>query len=141
MCSALAGELLNQADVGLWFSVVKREYEALFPALPDESRYYRVLNNLERIWADFALVLTVACEVLAYSVDAKPLPVCKFKRHKRPRAMTEAAVASTQGAVYGFRLHALTTPSGLIVCPYACQRSRCDGGTGVTSWHRARPDL
>ena len=116
MSIALVGDLLNQADTGLWFSVVKTSCKELFPTLPDESRYYRILNNLERIWADFALFLTAEHEVLAYSVDSKPLPVCKFKRHKRPRAMTEATTGfSTQGAVYGFKLHALTTPNGLIV--------------------------
>ena len=49
MSIALVGELLSQADVGLWFKLVKCEYSALFPELPDESRYYLVLNNLERI--------------------------------------------------------------------------------------------
>ena len=74
MTIALVGDLLNQTDVGLWFNLVKREYKELFPVLPDESRYYRVLNNLERIWADFALFLTAQHELLAYSVDSKPLP-------------------------------------------------------------------
>jgi transposase len=116
MTIALVGDLLNQADVGLWFNLVKREYEGLFPVLPDDTRYYRVLKNLERIWADFALMLGAQREVVAYSIDSKPLPVCKFKRHHRPRAMTEATVGfSTQGAVYGFKLHALTTTQGLIV--------------------------
>lgn len=116
MTIALVGDLLNQADVGLWFGLVKGEYSELFPELPEETRYYRVLNNLERIWADFALFLTSQHEVIAYSVDSKPLPVCKFNRHKRPRSMTEATVGyATQGPVYGFKLHALTTPDGLIV--------------------------
>lgn len=116
MTIALVGDLLNQADVGLWFNLVKREYEGLFPVLPDDTRYYRVLKKLERIWADFALALTAQHPVLSYSIDSKPLPVCKFKRHRRPRAMTEATVGfSTQGAVYGFKLHALTTRQGLIV--------------------------
>ena len=116
MTIALVGDLLNQADVGLWFNLVKREYKNLFPVLPDDTRYYRVLNKLERIWADFALSLTAQHCTWSYSVDSKPLPVCKFKRHNRPRAMTEATVGfSTQGAVYGFKLHALTTTQGLIV--------------------------
>lgn len=100
----------------LWFNLVKREYKQLFPVLPDDTRYYRVLNNLERVWADLALLLTANHEVIAYSIDSKPLPVCKFKRSKRLQAMTEATVGfSTQGAVYGFKLHTLTTVQGLIV--------------------------
>jgi hypothetical protein len=116
MSIALVGDLLNQADVGLWYRLVKSEYKALFPVLPDESRYYRILKNLERVWADFALCLTANHEVIAYAVDSKPLPVCKFKRHKRDRAMAESTVGfSTQGPVYGFKLHALTATQGPIV--------------------------
>ena len=116
MSIALVGDLLNQADVGLWFKLVKSEYKGLFPVLPDDTRYYRVLKKLERLWAELALALTAQHATWAYSIDSKPLPVCKFKRHRRPRAMTEATVGfSTQGAVYGFKLHALTTSQGLIV--------------------------
>lgn len=116
MTIALVGNLLNQADVGLWFNLVKSEYRSLFPVLPGDTRYDRVLKNLERIWADLVLALTAQHATWAYSVDSKPLPVCTFKRHRRPRAMTEATVGfSTQGAVYGFKLHALTTSQGLIV--------------------------
>ncbi len=116
MTIALVGDLLNQADVGLWFNLVKREYKSLFPVLPDDTRYYRVLTKLERIWADLALALTAHHAPLAYSVDSKPLPVCTFKRHRRPRAMTEATVGfSTQGPVYGFKLHALSTLDGQLV--------------------------
>jgi hypothetical protein len=42
----MIGDLLNQADVGLWFHLVRREYQALFPVLPDNTRYYySVLKN------------------------------------------------------------------------------------------------
>ncbi len=108
--------LLNQADVRLWFNLVKREYCRLFPLLPDDTRYDRVLKNLERVWADLALALTAHHAPLAYTVDSKPLPVCKFKRHRRPQAMTEATVGfGAQGPVYGFKLHALSTLDGQIV--------------------------
>lgn len=117
MTIALVGDLLNQADIGLWFNLVKREYERLFPVLPDDTRYYRVLKNLERIWADFASALTAQHRTWSYSIDSKPLPVCKFKCLHRPRAMTEATVGfSTQGAVYGFKLHALTTRTNRQIC-------------------------
>ena len=116
MSIAIVGDLLNQADTGLWYCLVKKEYKALYPELPSESRYYRILNNLEDIWADFALFIASESHSLMYSIDSKPLPVCKFKRHKRPRAMTEATVGfSTQGAVYGFKLHALKAEQGFIV--------------------------
>ena len=116
MSIAMVGDLLNQVDTGLWFCLVKKEYKSLYPELPSESRYYRIMNNLERIWADFALFMTAGHQSLSYSIDSKPLPVCKYQRHNRPRAMTEATVGfSTQGAVYGFKLHALKASRGLIV--------------------------
>lgn len=68
---AMVGDLLNQADVGLWFNFVKGEYKQLFPELPDESRYYRILKNLERIWADFALLLTSEHTSFTYSLCAR----------------------------------------------------------------------
>lgn len=115
MSIALVGDLLNQADTGLWFCLVKKEYKDLYPELPSESRYYRIMNNLERIWADFALFMASNSQGLTYSIDSKPLPVCKFKRHNRPRAMPEATVGfSTQGAVYGFKLHAVKADKGFI---------------------------
>jgi hypothetical protein len=115
MSIAIVGDLLNQVDTGLWFCLVKKEYQDLYPELPSESRYYRIMNNLERIWADFALFMASERQSLTYSIDSKPLPVCKFKRHNRPRAMTEASIGfSTQGAVYGFKLHALKADKGFI---------------------------
>ncbi len=70
----------------------------------------------ERICAALALLLTAHHESLAYGIDFKPLPACAFKRHRRPRAMTEATVGfSTLGPVYDFKFHALMTPEGLIV--------------------------
>ncbi len=68
MTIALVGDLLNQADVGLWFNQVKGEYGPLFPVLPDDSRYYRVLNKLERIWADLALLLSAPSAWLTASI-------------------------------------------------------------------------
>lgn len=116
MTIATVGDLLNQADVGLWFNLVESEYKQLFPELPDESRYYRILNNLERIWADFALLLIAEHTSFTYSLDSKPLPLCTFKRHQRPRAMTGATVGySSHGAIYGFKLHAVSSTAGMIV--------------------------
>ena len=55
MTIALVGELLKQRYTGDWFDFVKIEYKQLFPELPDRTRYYRIQNNLERLFADFAL--------------------------------------------------------------------------------------
>jgi len=88
---SLLGDLLAQPYSGDWFVWVKHEYAFLFPCLPDVSRYYRVLCNLERIFADFALILANTLEDdTTYSIDSKPVPICKYKRCKHPRAQGEA---------------------------------------------------
>lgn len=116
MTIAVVGELLGQADAGAWFLIVKHEHADLFPRLPDTTRYYRVVRNLERVWADLALCLANAVEDdTVYLVDSKPVPVCKGARFKHPRAMSEAAQGfSTLGPVYGFKLHAVVNSAQMI---------------------------
>jgi len=120
MTISLIGDLLAQPYSGDWFVWVKHEYALLFPCLPDVSRYYRVLCNLERIFADFALVLANSLEDdTTYSIDSKPVPICKYKRRKHPRAQGEAARGyGTQGPVFGFKLHAITN-NVQMVCRFA----------------------
>ena len=110
----LVGEILQQKHQGLWYTVVKTEYQGLFPVLPELSRFYRIQRNLERIYADFALLIAQHDGV--YFIDSKPIPICKGVRHKRARLMTEA-VSGRGGATtffYGFKLHAVTNTSSYI---------------------------
>lgn len=110
----LVGEILQQKNQGLWYLLVKREYGALFPELPELSRFYRVSRNFERIYADLALL--VAQHDGVYLIDSKPLPICKGIRYKRVRAMSEAS--SGHGGAskhfYGYKLHAVTSASGCV---------------------------
>jgi hypothetical protein len=114
----LVGEMLQQANQGLWYLLVCREYRELFPDLPDISRFYRIQRNFERIYADLALLLTQHNGV--YLIDSKPLPICQGIRFGRTRQMTEAA--SGKGGAsrffYGFKLHAVTNTAGYI-CRFA----------------------
>ncbi len=117
MTIALVGELRSQDHVGDWFDSVKIEYATLFPELPHRTRYYRVLRQLERIFADFAL--RFAGSDTLHVIDSKPLPICKGVRWKRPRAMTEATSGrGGLGWFYGFKLHAVTNPQG-VICRFA----------------------
>ena len=117
---AFVGEILNQPKSGIWFLIAKHQFRHLFKKLPDVTRYYRILKNLERIMADFALCLanTVDDET-TYSTDSKPIPVCHMKRNKFPRAMTEASKGyGTMGGVFGFKLHAVVN-NVLMLCRFA----------------------
>jgi Transposase DDE domain len=109
MTIALVGEILHEAHAGTWFLLVHRFCKHLFRTLPDITRYYRIMRNLERIWADLALCLAnTVDEDTTYSIDSKPIPICDLKRSRFPRAMTEAIYGhSTMGGVWGFKLHAV----------------------------------
>ena len=109
MTIALVGEIMHEAHAGTWFLLVSRFCKHLFKTLPDITRYYRIMRNLERIWADLALCLAnTVDDDTTYSVDSKPIPICNLKRSGFPRAMTEAIYGfSTMGGVWGFKLHAV----------------------------------
>lgn len=114
---ALVGEHRSQHHVGDWFDLIKVEYRGLFPKLPHRTRYYRILKNLERVLADFALRFSGGDTL--HIIDSKPLPICKGVRWKRPRAMTEATSGrGSLGLFYGFKLHAVTDQQELI-CRFA----------------------
>jgi hypothetical protein len=120
MTIALVGELLRQKSSEAWYFRVKQDYKHFFPSLPERSRYHRILKNLERIWADFALCLAnQADEDTTFATDSKPLPICKDKRRYQPRAMTEATRGfSTSGAVFGFKLHGIIN-NAMMFCRFA----------------------
>ncbi len=114
----LVGEILQQKNQGLWYLLVQREYQSLFPELPHLSRFYRVSRNFERIYADLAML--VAQHDGVYLIDSKPLPICKGVRYTRQRRMSEAA-SGRGGATkrfYGYKLHAVCTGQGAI-CRFA----------------------
>jgi hypothetical protein len=110
----LVGELLQQKNQGLWYLLVQREYQNLFPKLPHITRFYRVSRNFERIYADLALLLAQHNGV--YLIDSKPLPICKGVRYAREREMSQAT--SGRGGAskrfFGYKLHAIGNTLGYI---------------------------
>ena len=114
----LVGEILQQKNQGLWYLLVQRDYQGLFPKLPHLTRFYRVSRNFERIYADLALL--VAQHNGVYAIDSKPVPVCEGKRYSRKRLTTQAT--SGRGGIhkrcYGFKLHAVGNTLGY-VCRFA----------------------
>jgi len=118
MTIVIMGEILQQSNQGAWYLLVKQCYADLFPVLPDLSRFYRIQRNLERIYADFAMLL--ADHDGNYAIDSKPVAICHYLRHRRERGMSQAA--SGRGGVgkyvHGFKLHAVVTGQGSI-CRFA----------------------
>jgi hypothetical protein len=120
MTISLVGEILRRSTSEYWYLEVQMHYAHLFRQLPDVTRYHRILKNLERIMADFALCLANQCDTdTTYAADSKPIPICKDKRRFQPRAMTEAARGfSTSGATFGFKLHAIVNNAQMF-CRFA----------------------
>lgn len=119
---ALVGDLLGEPSVQKWYAQVRSTYSALFPCLPDRTRYLRIQLNLERIYADLALRLPHLDDDTVYVIDSTPLVCCVGGRYKRPRAMTTAASGygghggyGRKGFFYGFKLHAVVDDHGHVV--------------------------
>ena len=108
---ALVGEMQSQPFESLWYKLVKQNWGCLFPALPDYSRYHRILRQAEALFAQLASSVVEHSGVRI--LDSKPLPVAKGKRSQWAKCLGAAKGFSTMGAVYGFKLHALVTEQGL----------------------------
>ena len=109
---ALVGEMQAQPFESIWYALVKDNHSCLFPALPDYSRYHRVLRKAEAVFAELALSAIGEYGGLRM-IDSKPLPVAKGKRSKWVKCLEAATGFSTMGKVCGFKLHALVTEEGL----------------------------
>lgn len=118
MTIVLVGEILQQANQGAWYLLVKNSYQELFPVLPELTRFYRIQRNFERIYADLAMLIAQHDGV--YAIDSKPLPICQGSRTKRHRKMSQATSGkgSAAGYFYGYKLHAITTGKKYI-CRFA----------------------
>lgn len=77
---AVVGELRAQPYESIWYRLVGQSCRALFPRLPEYSRYHRVVRNAEALWAALALELGCTSAGKLSIIDAKPLPVAKGKR-------------------------------------------------------------
>jgi len=118
MTIVIMGEILQQNNQGTWYLLVKQSYAALFPVLPDVTRFYRIQRNLAAIYADFALLL--AEHDGSYAIDSTPVAICHPLRRQRERSMTQASTGygGVSKRVHGFKLHAVVSGRGSI-CRFA----------------------
>src|ERR687885_1783887 len=122
----LVGELIGLDEETAFLAYVKRNHRALFPQLPERSRYNRRRRALTEATnrirgAIMQLVLgqlpSEAPELCV--VDSLPVPVVGFHQARgRHRWYGEASygyVASKKLTIFGYKLHLLVTHSGLIL--------------------------
>lgn len=108
---ALVGEMLAQPYESIWYWLARTSFRQLFPQLPEYSRYHRIIRNAEGLLASLALAVVPQDDL--HLIDSKPLPVARGKRKNWARLPQARLGFSTLGPVFGFKLHALVTRTGL----------------------------
>lgn len=122
----LAAELVGMAAETRLLAYVRRNHRALFPLLPERSRYNRrrrqlieVTNRLRnaimaRLWRVLVAEGHDRCVV-----DSVPVPVVGYHHaagdHRWWGEADFGRVPSKKQAIYGFKLHLLISHSGLIL--------------------------
>ena len=105
---------------------LKVELKAVFPCLPERSRFNRRRRNLSRASEVLRQALrTYVPKTDVFIVDSFPMPICDFKRAKSSKSALKWADASGTLATYGhcatkglgtflgFRGHLITTDAGV----------------------------
>src|SRR5215217_5622341 len=122
----LAAELVGIAAETRFLAYVRRNYRALFPLLPERSRYNRrrrqlieVTNRIRgAIMARLWRVLEAEGRALCV-VDSVPVPVVGYHHaagdHRWWGEADFGRVPSKKQHIYGFKLHLLISHSGLIL--------------------------
>ena len=122
----LVAELLGLDQETRFLAYIARHHRALFPALPERSRYNRrrralteVTNRVRGGLMQLVLAHLAPEERELCVIDSLPVPVVGFHHARGPhRWYGEAAygyVASKKLTIYGYKLHLLVTHSGLIL--------------------------
>jgi hypothetical protein len=134
----VVAELTGQDDEGPFLAYLRRNHPTLFPLLPERSRYNRRRRRLIEVTNRLRLALLRRLlrrldprERTLCLIDSLPVPVVGFAHARgRHRWYGEAASghnAATALTFYGFKLHLLTTQSGLVLDFALVPANRADG--------------
>jgi DDE family transposase len=123
---SLVAELVEMDKESRFLAYVRRHHLALFPRLPERSRYNRrrralteVTNRIRGALMQLVLARLTPEERDVCVIDSLPVPVVGFHQARgRHRWYGEASygyVASKKLTIFGYKLHVLLTHSGLIL--------------------------
>jgi len=121
----LVAELVGLDDETVFLNYIARTHRALFPLLPDRSRYNRrrrtlgeAVNTVRRHVLACLVTLLPPDERPLCVLDSLPVPVVGFHHarghHRWYGWATYGYNATKQQTIYGFKLHLLTTADGII---------------------------
>ena len=147
----LVAELVGLDDETVFLDYVNRNHRALFPLLPDRSRYNRrrralgeATNTIRRHLLGWLLALLPADDRPLCVLDSLPVPVVGFHhaqgRHRWYGWATYGYNATKQQTIYGFKLHLLTTADGVIT-DFALAPAHLTDGTFTDQLLRDKADL
>ena len=121
---SLLAELLGLDEEVAFLAYMKRHWSALFPVLPERSRYNRRRRALQRVTGRIRRAVLRLLDHLQplddlCLIDSLPLPVVGFahaRGHHRWHGLASYGYnASKKLTFYGFKLHLLATQGGLIL--------------------------
>jgi hypothetical protein len=122
----LVAELLGLDAETTFLAYIRRHHLALFPKLPERSRYNRrrrqlseATNRIRGALMELTLRRVAAAERELCIIDSLPVPVVGFHHARRDHRWygeaTYGWVAAKKLTIFGFKLHLLVTRSGLIL--------------------------
>ncbi len=147
----LVAELVSLDDETVFLAYVARNHRALFPLLPDRSRYNRrrralgeAINTIRRHLLGGLLALLPPDDRPLCVLDSLPVPVVGFPhatgRHRWYGWATYGYNATKKQMIYGFKLHLLTTADGVIT-DFALAPAHLTDGTFTDQLLRDKADL
>ncbi len=147
----LVAEVVGLDDETVFLDYVARNHRALFPLLPDRSRYNRrrralgeAVNTIRRHIRDWLLALLPPDDRPLCVLDSLPVPVVGFHhaqgRHRWYGWATYGYNATKKQTIYGFKLHLLTTADGLIT-DFALAPAHFTDGTFTDQLLRDKAEL
>ncbi len=147
----LVAEVVGLDDETVFLDYVARNHRALFPLLPDRSRYNRrrralgeAVNTIRRRLLGWLLTLLPADERPLCVLDSLPVPVVGFHhalgRHRWSGWATYGYNATKKQTIYGFKLHLLTTADGIIT-DFALAPAHFTDGTFTDQLLRDKAEL
>jgi len=148
---ALVAELIRLDDETVFLDYVARNHRALFPLLPDRSRYNRrrralgeAVNTIRRQLLGWLLALLPPDDRPLCVLDSLPVPVVGFHhalgRHRWYGWATYGYNATKKQTIYGFKLHLLTTADGIIT-DFALAPAHFTDGTFTDQLLRDKAEL